>query len=232
MNKINKSISKFFLSLILILLLAHTVVADRSTQNAGTQAGQGTEFICVPLMDGCSDNGLAPSEQVFFDNFESGRPNPDWDLGDGWYVTNFDGRNYVIRGSSFKWAVLKNHEVNNFIFSARFQRNQGALHFCFRVNTPPDGLHRYFVSVDDQMLVLTKQFGQNSFNDLAKTNLNLNPGWHTIAIEAKGGNIRVLIDSKNCICFEDGSPILTGGISLETIQNSDFVVDDVYIGRL
>jgi len=231
MQEISRLHLRFLILIILILSISYAVVAnDRNAANADAEH---ESTICVPLLDGCSGNGPGPSGQIFSDNFNSGS-DPYWKFDDGWYIVNYQG-DIALRGTRHSFAVLNNYDIGNFAFRARFKRLSGGLHLCFRLKGLPDGLHRYFVSIDDKRLGLTKQLGncQNCFHDMVGTSLNnLDPNWHSIEIRANGGNIRVFIDDFACICYTDNDPILSGGISLETLDNSDFLIDDVSISNL
>lgn len=227
-QKFNKISRKFVLAIILISLI-HCVIADRTSQS--TKSSVAAERICEPWENGCSGNGPSPSAQVFYDDFEGG-PKSDWDLPNGWAVKKSEG-NYVLRGLGHKFAVLRGHDVNNLAFKAKFfKKKQGGLHINFRSKGIKNGINRYFVSVDNKRLALTKQLGDN-FDDVAKTNLNLDwTKWHWVEIRAKGDSIRVIIDNKCCICYKDSNPINTGGVSFETLDDSEFLIDEVSISKL
>jgi hypothetical protein len=225
----------FIVSIILILFIScaeadYAITPDYAAvdENAITSHNlNGITPDYAAVEDYCSGNGPNPSEQVFFDGFDSGYQN--WDLQDGWFVMNSNGNN-VLRGSGHHFAVLKDFESDNYAFKAKFKRTMGGIHFNFRLKGLSDGLHRYYVSVGDN-LILTKQLGQNSFYDLIKTNLNLDTHWHRIEIRANGDQIRVFIDDNLRICYKDSNPIYFGGISFETLDNSDFLIDDVTVSK-
>ena len=149
-----------------------------------------TESTCTLVSNDCSGKGPAPSGRVFFDNFDSGRQKSEWDLDDGWSVVDSEG-NSVLKGLGHSGAVLKNHEISDFAFKAKFKRNRGGIHFSFRSKGLPDGLHRYFVGIDGETLILTKQLGQGNFDDVLRTDLKLKyADWHWIEIRAKGDKIK------------------------------------------
>jgi hypothetical protein len=227
----------FFIYQITAAQIGYISYGDDTDEMDRQQAQDNDRYICTPSMSGCDDEGPKPLERVFFDDFESGRPNPDWDLQDGWSVMNSNGK-YVLRGKGHKFAALEGNDINNLAFRADFKKKNGGLHVNFRSNFVKDRvgkLQRYFVSVDGDTLGLTKQLGTGTgaFNDLVGTKLNLDNEWHSIEIRAKGGNIRVLIDGDLCICYRDNNPINNGGISFETpTENSEFLIDNVGIFKI
>jgi hypothetical protein len=178
-------------------------------------------------LDGCSGDGPTHSKLDFFDDFELEQP--EWDLENGWAIEDVEGNN-VLRGLGHSFAQLNYNKLNSFAFKAKFKRQKGGIHFNFRRNGLPDGLHRYYVSVRENGLALNKQLGENSFHVLAKPSGNLDfSKWHWIEIKADGADIRVFIDGKLCICYKDSDPITTGNIGLEALPNSDYLIDQVSI---
>jgi len=195
-----------------------------------TPSTLGAEVPCFLVEDGCSGDGprMSMSELAFFDNFNGGHLDSDWDLDDEWSV-----RDHSLRGLGHSSADLMNNDVSNFDFRADFKRNRGGIHFNFRLTHPRDGLHRYYVDVSENELSLKKQLGQGNFIIMVVSELNYPDWerWHEIEIEADGGNIRVYLNGHKCICYKDPNPINSGRISFEVLPDSEFLIDDVTIYR-
>jgi hypothetical protein len=226
MHEISKCPLKLVILTILIFLISNAAIANGQIR----QTCQDTEDVCTPSLRDCSDNGPKPLKDVFFDDFKGG-PQTDWTLRTGWSVKRSDG-NDVLRGSGHWFAALEDQGVNNYAFKSRFKRIKGGIHINVRNS---ENLQRYFVNIGvGHQLSLTKQIG-NNFIDLVKTDWGQGwkwENWHDIEIRANGGNIRVFIDDNLCICYKDRNPILAGGVSFETLDDSEFLIDDVRISKL
>jgi parallel beta-helix repeat protein len=165
------------------------------------------------------------AKTLFLENFESGIQN--WSLEEGWYLERI-GNNTVLKGRGHKWARLENRGWDNYAFKAKFKLIQGTIHFNYRHSELEDGPHRYFIGVSSDVLYLNKQIG-NKFYDLAEASIKLDNGWHEIEIRGYEDIINIYIDDNIHIFYKDDDPILSGSIAFETLEDSDFLIDDVEI---
>ncbi|RJE46621.1 MULTISPECIES: stalk domain-containing protein [unclassified Dehalobacter] len=188
------------------------------------------KFICISLIllllipaSGISVS--AGSSAEYYDDFESGSQN--WDLSEGWQLKKIEN-NTVLEGTGHTWAVQNQGGWDNYAFAARFKIIKGTIHFNYRRSVHSDGAIRYFIGVNSTSLYLNKQTGDN-FYDLDTAKLNLDTSWHEIEIKAYEGLINVSIDGVLYIAYTDEDFLASGGIAFETIENSDFLLDDVKI---
>ena len=179
-------------------------------------------LLLIPVA-GASES--ATSSTDYFDGFESGNKN--WDLSESWQLKKIDN-NTVLEGTGHTWAALNKGDWDNYAFAARFRIIKGTIHFNYRRSDHLDGASRYFIGVNSTSLYLNKQTGDN-FYDLDTAKLNLDGGWHKMEIVAYEGLINVSIDGILYIAYEDEDFLVSGGIAFETIENSDFLLDDVKI---
>ena len=168
----------------------------------------------------------------FIDDFESGLQN--WIFYDAEgkptttaWTTMVEDDNTVLRGIGHNWAKLSGKEWDNYIYKVKFKRIQGDIHFNYRVKGPD----RYFIGFyGSNSLVLNKQIGKNFFNDLVRRDVVLAPGWHTIEIRGYNNILNIYIDNNLLIKYKDANnPILSGGVAFETLENSEFLIDDLEI---
>ncbi len=60
--------------------------------------------------------------------------------------------------------------------------------------------------------------------------LSLDEGWHTFEIRGYNNTLNIYIDDELLIEYTDAEdPILSGGIAFETLEGSEFLIDDVEI---
>jgi len=167
----------------------------------------------------------------FIDDFESGTQN--WDSGGegGTWVTTREGANTVLKGVGHNWAGLRGKEWSDYIFKAKFKIIKGQIHFNYRVKQEGEYPTRYFIGLGSGHLNINKQIRENFFSDLARAdNFNLGSGWHTIEIRGYGSTLNILVDGTLLIKYKDSQdPVLSGGISLETHDDSEFLIDDIEV---
>ena len=178
------------------------------------------------------------------DNFENGASN--WEFfgkeekepaSTNWSVIK-DGTNTVLRGAGHNWAGILNKKWSDYIFKVKFkiiQEGEG-IHFNFRNTMGEKDPTRYFIWVGSNGVNLAKQIGQKFFDSLAQPKdfpgfgKNFINVWHTFEIRGYGNILNILIDNKLLIKYKDDSePILSGGVAFETLNNSEFLIDDVEI---
>jgi len=165
------------------------------------------------------------AKTLFLENFESVIQN--WSLEEGWYLERI-GNNTVLKGRGHKWSRLENRGWVNYAFKAKFKLIQGTIHFNYRHSELEDGPHRYFIGVSSDVLYLNKQIG-NKFYDLAEASIKLDNGWHEIEIRGYEDIINIYVDDNIHIFYKDDDPILSGSIAFETLEDSEFLTDDVEI---
>jgi len=170
----------------------------------------------------------------FVDDFEQGIQN--WSYGStpedptASWSTKTEGSNTVFRGIGHNWSSLKGKEWDNYILRVKFKVVRGTIHFNYRL-TEEEEPERYFVSVDNKTLSLSKQRGK-TFDTLTEpsVNITLTTGWHNLEIRGYGNIINVYLDNKLLVKYKDtNNPLLSGGIGFETLQDSEFLLDDVEI---
>ncbi len=167
----------------------------------------------------------------FIDDFESGVQS--WRFYDvegestttAWSTVVEDG-NTVLRGMDHNWADLQEKEWANYTFKAKFKIIQGTIHFNYR----REGSNRYFIGVRSDQLYVQKQISKNFYDLTTSKYLSLDEGWHTFEIRGYDNILNIYIDDELLIEYKDTeSPILSGGVAFETLDNSEFLIDDVEI---
>jgi len=167
---------------------------------------------------------ITKGEVLFFEDFESGSQN--WKLKEGWYLEKI-GDNTVLKGRGHTWAILEDRDWDNYAFEAKFKLIKGTIHFNYRRSTPPER-SRYFIGVSNGGIYLNKVMGDQFF-EITQALLNLDEGWHEIEIIGYRNAIHVYIDDALLIFYKDDNSILSGGIAFMTLEDSEFLIDDVRI---
>ncbi|OGF76445.1 hypothetical protein A2926_02530 [Candidatus Giovannonibacteria bacterium RIFCSPLOWO2_01_FULL_44_40] len=173
----------------------------------------------------------------FIDDFETAAKN--WDFfGDqgptltAWGTTVIGG-NTVLRGTGHYWANLRGKEWTDYIFKTKFKAVKwgDGIHFNFRNKMGERNPTRYFIGVGSGHLYVAKQIGDKFFNNLVEASpISLDSGWHTFEIRGRGNIINIYIDGELLIKYKDtASPILSGGVAFETLDNAEFLIDDVEV---
>lgn len=168
----------------------------------------------------------------YLDDFESGTQN--WSFGGeegGTWSAIKEGSNTVLKGTGHNWAGLMGKEWSNYIFKAKFKIIEGQIHFNYRLKQEGEQPNRYFIGLSGGWLNISKQIGENFFSDLARAdNVNLGSGWHTMEIRGYGSTLNILVDGTLLIKYKDSqNPVLSGGMGLETLDDSEFLIDDIEI---
>ncbi len=201
-----------------------------------------TYSICLKDCPNCDDNNKLTSNSFnyktqkcenivthyFIDDFEEGANN--WNFNDekgkppttGW-STIVEGGNTVLKGTEHNWANL-HKKWDNYIFKFRIKWISGSMHINFRVNK--DG--RYFFA-DNK---LRKQF-KSQFEDLISADKKIDAvkgAWNTVEIRGYDNILNVYINDELFIKYKDAdNPYLSGGVAFETLDGSEFLIDDVEI---
>lgn len=174
---------------------------------------------------------LTKGEVLFFEDFENGLQK--WILfdktgaplqeGEGWQLER-TGDNTILKGTGHNWVTLEDKAWDDYAFETRFKLIKGHLHFNYRLTESG----RYFIGVSRSGIYLDKQIGDNSY-DIIDAPLQLDEGWHELEIMGYENTINVYIDDTLLIAYNDDNPILSGGIAFETLEDSEFIIDDVRI---
>jgi len=210
--------------------------------------GVETRSNCLADCPSCDDNSRLTADSFnyttqkcenivthyFIDDFESGIQN--WNFSTGpedptaTWSTKLEGSNTVFRGIGHNWTDLVGKEWTDYIFKSKFKIINGTIHFNYRVGHGAGGGTRYFIGVGSNHLMLSKQINENFYSGLAEQSMNLDQGWHIMEIRGYGNILNIYIDNILLIKYKDTqSPVLSGGVALETHQNSEFLIDDVEI---
>ena len=207
--------------------------------------GVETRSNCSADCPSCDDNNRLTSDSFnyatqkcvntvthyFIEDFESGTQS--WSFGGegGTWSTTKEGSNTVLRGVGHNWADLQEKEWSDYIFKAKFKIIKGFIHFNYRVKQEGGHPTRYFIGLGSGHVNISKQIRENFYSDLARAdNVNLSSGWHIMEIRGYGNTLNVLVDGVLLIKYTDKtSPVLSGGITLETHDDSEYWIDDVEI---
>ena len=166
--------------------------------------------------------------QPFENDFEDGSAD-EWDLEDGWSVIPENG-NYVLQGVGHKWANAGSRDWMDYTFESKIKKIEGCIHVNFRQNE--NG--RYFVGFAGDGIGLYKQYNgweaETIFEELGYYDKVFDDGWHNLKITVKNNSIKVSVDGQQLIDVNDNnSTHQSGSISYETLENSIFYVDNVYV---
>lgn len=169
-------------------------------------------------------------ERLYYSDFESGAAS--WRLNDGWGLAEIDG-NTVLEGVGHTMAELgmsSNSGYDNYILKVRLKIISGIIHCNVRygASADSDGLLRYFIGIGNNEISLSKQDGEE-FDDLTGAPLELDSGWHDVEIRAYEGIINLYIDDELCLVYNDADYIPTGGVSFETLDDADCLLDNVEV---
>lgn len=171
----------------------------------------------------------------FIDDFEEGVLNWNFQNLEGKSTTTWgaiaENGNTALSGKDHNWATYW-EEWTDYIFKVRFKRVKGGLHVNFRHTSDEKGWNRYFVSLwQGTNIELQKQLGPSeSIQTLKNVSFAFDKNWHTFEIRGYNNILNVYIDNKLLIKYKDTKdPILSGAVTFETLDDSEFLVDDVEI---
>jgi hypothetical protein len=173
----------------------------------------------------------------FIDDFEEGTQN--WTFyNEGGKATTTawaamaEDNNTVLRGTGHNWADLQRKEWDNYIFKFRFKRIKGSLNINFRNNNVEGGLNRYFICLwQATQLDFQEQLGSDeSIQSLESIAFRFNGEWHTFEIRGYDNILNIYIDDNLLVKYKDTeNPVLSGRVAFETLEESEFLIDDVEI---
>lgn len=168
--------------------------------------------------------GASAQEIAYQEDFEDGQAQ-DWTLEPGWGVIQVDG-NYVLSGEGHTWARASGF-YDDFRLSFRLMLRQGEVHLNVRTNDAG----RYFIRFYDQGSQLGKQYWPDTFQQ----NLARGSGshrfneWHQVEISANGNELTFSVDGNVEWTYVDPEPLLVGGFSFESLDNTQVLVDEIEV---
>lgn len=168
-----------------------------------------------------------PANVLFLDDFEAGAQ--DWDLGDGWSLERINN-NTVLDGTGHNWANLRDRTWENYAFKFKFKLIQGTIHINYRCTERTDGFYRYFIRITSNGLGLSKQIGDEFYYPVS-LDLRVDDSWHEIEIRGNGNAINIYLDGGLHLLYDDEDPVFSGGISFETLDDSECLIDGVSITK-
>ena len=167
----------------------------------------------------------AAETQIFYDDFESGAEN--WNFEPGWAIVS-DNDNLVLQGIQHTFATAYAGGVVNKL-ELKLKLLQEGIHLNIRSNPTSEGMNRYFIGFYEGASYIQKQL-VNNFKELKKEGrgISLNE-WHSIKIEIIQNRIDVFVDETLILSAQDEDILTEGGISFETFEDSQAYIDNVKV---
>jgi len=162
-----------------------------------------------------------PSETILYqENFDDGQAQ-DWDLPEGWEVAGGS-----LHGRGHTYAMYLGDAWGDYSLTLRLKLVEGRIHLNFRVSE----CTRYFIGFEEQALDLRKTSPCGTHTTLKSvTQKRSRNRWYEVRIAGSGGKIDVYVDGVLKLTYTDSNPLLYGTIGIETLDNSEFYVDDVRV---
>ncbi len=194
--------------------------------------------LALGMTNASTASGQGPGEAVLFkDDFDSGKADA-WQLmgSDGrpapkqWQVEREPDGNWVLSGTEHTWGMLvRQGNWSDYTYRARVKLLPGStqgIHLNFRLGQ----CNRYFIAFHPNGVHLARTQPCN-----VHTSLTTSPGdhepdrWYTVEIAGKGNHIRVSVDGVPRIDYTDPTPVLSGGIGIETLDGGHVHIDDLTV---
>ena len=180
-----------------------------------------------------------PGETVLFsDNFESGDADA-WKLtragvGSGaelWEVEKEPDGNRVLSSKEHTWGTLASQSKwSDFTFKVKVKIMPGStqgLHLNYRLGVTGT---RYFIAFHPGSVYLARTMPPATHTRLVDVPEKHEIGrWYTVEIVGKENHIQVYVDNNLRIDFIDTTPVLSGGIGIETLDGSHVHVDNIVV---
>ncbi|MBA7613990.1 Ycf48-like protein [subsurface metagenome] len=166
---------------------------------------------------------------LFQEDFEYGRADG-WALEEGWGI-EMEGDNHVMGGRGHHRADPRVGGWTDYAVEANFKLVEGEFNFNFRYSQAPVAWgDRYFLNIQPGGLELHKQIDEDFFH-LTDASVNIESNrWYQLKIALDGTNAKVYLDDELKIDYTDDElPIRSGGISLETLDDSHALFDDITV---
>lgn len=186
----------------------------------------GQEAFCPSEVIDTVGSGCAPERALYHEDFEDGQAQG-WDLGTDWSTFIDSDGNQVFRGTNHRSAWYRGAEWEDFTVHMRLKTIQGGLHVCVRTT---DDCVRYFIGFTDEQVYLSKTQPCGTHSSLRSADQPHQLGrWYTLTIACRGSSVQVDVDGVNVISFVDPNPVFRGQLGLETLDDSEFYVDDIMV---
>ena len=173
------------------------------------------------LVTGEPASSVPTAETVLYqEDFNDGQAQ-DWDLPDGWEVAGGS-----LHGRGHTYAMYLGDAWGDYSLILRLKLVEGRIHLNFRVSE----CTRYFIGFEEQALDLrkTSPCGTHTALKLVTQKRSRNR-WYEVRITGSGGKVDVYVDGALKLTYTDPNPLLYGTIGIETLDDSDFYVDDVMV---
>lgn len=162
---------------------------------------------------------------LYSQNFESGRLD-DWEVDPGWKIAESES-GVVLASQGHVWASYNGGSWSDYRLRFRVRlAGDATLHTNFRT---AEGPSRYFFGLSQDGLYLVKQTGPDSFSESLANASGLGDGWQTIEISGDGPTLTLSVNDQIVMTYADPEPLLSGGISFESLTESQVQIDDIEI---
>jgi subtilase family serine protease len=163
-----------------------------------------------------------PARVLGGDDFEQGLAGA-WELSPNWQVKSVGG-NRLISGEGAGIARLgRGRDWTDYAFQFRLQLLRGSTNVFFRDSE--EG--RYIIALAEEGVSLKKQTASEDVVSLSDSSTPISTeAWHDVRISGEQGQIRVLVDQALRIDYRDDSPLLRGGVALESKAGSKVHFDN------
>jgi hypothetical protein len=154
---------------------------------------------------------------VSFTNDFEGDVADRWELEQGWWVGEEDGR-FMLCGEGHHWARLRTgQQWTDYSVRLRLKLSAGGIHLCYRVSDQG----RYFFGFREHAIYLSKEAPWGTFIELAAREIHHDVEvWHDVEVLGAGGQLQVSVNGELVLEVEDPDPLPNGGIALETLDDS------------
>jgi photosystem II stability/assembly factor-like uncharacterized protein len=174
---------------------------------------------------GLTSSAGTPDIVLYEEDFEDGRAQ-DWNLPEGWELTQDSDGSIALHGRDHAFAQYQKDAWSDYSFSLRLKLVSGGIHVSYRLS----GCVRYFVGVGEQGLILNKTSPCDAFKVLTSVKQPWIRGrWYEMRISGSGGRIDIYVDGALTLSVNDPDPLLYGTIGVETLDGSEFYVDNVRV---
>jgi len=161
---------------------------------------------------------------LFSWDFENGAPT-EWQ-GSGWQVVEVDGGHAFMGQGHIMLPTIPAGLGTDYRlrFRVKLEGNAG-MHANVRYNEPA----RYFIGLWQQGMYLSKQLGEDKFENNLKQANGIGSGWRQVEIAVYGPKITVSVDGNQRMAYTDPEPIVSGGFSFESLQDAPVLIDDIEV---
>ncbi|MDD5264000.1 MAG: hypothetical protein PHU43_04095 [Candidatus Bipolaricaulis sp.] len=175
--------------------------------------------------DAFAVNAPAQESLLYEEDFDAGRADS-WELPNGWKVESATDRGGVLHGRGHSYARYVGDAWGDYSLILQLKIIKGRMHLNFRVSN----CTRYFVGFEQGGLDLSKTSPCGTHKKLKSVSQNRSRNrWCEVKISGSGGRIEVYVDGAMALAYSDPDPLLYGSIGLETLEDSEFLVDDLRV---